>query len=314
MRGEKVRRKGRETRNGTLRIAVASGKGGTGKTTVATNLVVEAAESGHHAVYGDCDVEEPNGHLFLRPHIETSRPFSLEVPSILHERCTGCGRCGEVCVYSAIVVINKRVLTFPELCHSCGGCRLACPEEAIEKGAREIGVVETGRVLDKLDFVQGRLRIGEAMAPPLIKAVKQAAPRAILEVFDAPPGTSCPVIQTVRDADYVLLVTEPTPFGLNDLRLAVEMLRELDKPFGVVINRADVGDQGVTRYCTEEEIEVLASIPDDRRVAEAYARGDMAVRVLPEYRALFRTLLEEVMDRGGGTNTKQEAPPGRGSG
>jgi len=171
----------------------------------------------------------------------------------------------------------------------------------IEQGAREIGVVETGRALDTLDFVQGRLRIGEAMAPPLIKAVKREAPKADLQVFDAPPGTSCPVIQTVRDADYVLLVTEPTPFGLNDLRLAVEMLRELDKPFGVVINRADVGDDGVTRYCTEEEIEILASIPDDRKVAEAYARGDIAVRVLPEYRALFQGLLEELMDRARGS-------------
>jgi MinD superfamily P-loop ATPase len=286
-----------QNRNGTIRIAIASGKGGTGKTTVATNLVVQAAESGHRAVYGDCDVEEPNGHLFLRPNIETTQPFSLEVPSVIEERCNGCGRCGEVCVYSAIVVINKKVLTFPELCHSCGGCWIACPEDAIEQGAREIGVVEKGGGRDSLDFVQGRLRIGEAMAPPLIKAVKQGAPDADLQVFDAPPGTSCPVIQTVRDADYVVLVTEPTPFGLNDLRLAVEMLRELDKPFGVVINRADVGDDGVSRYCAEEEIEILVEIPDDRKVAEAYARGEMAVRALPEYRGIFQGLLERILDR-----------------
>lgn len=286
-----------QNQNGTIRIAIASGKGGTGKTTVATNLVVQAAESGQRAVYADCDVEEPNGHLFLRPDIETTQPFSLEVPSVIQERCNGCGRCGEVCVYSAIVVINKKVLTFPELCHSCGGCWIACPEDAIEQGAREIGVVEKGGVQDNLDFVQGRLRIGEAMAPPLIKAVKRGAPDADLQIFDAPPGTSCPVIQTVRDADYVLLVTEPTPFGLNDLRLAVEMLRELNKPFGVVINRADVGDDGVTRYCAEEEIEILVEIPDDRKVAEAYARGDMAVRVLPEYRGLFQDLLNKVIDR-----------------
>lgn len=286
-----------QNQNGTIRIAIASGKGGTGKTTVATNLVVQAAESGQRAVYADCDVEEPNGHLFLRPDIETTQPFSLEVPSVIQERCNGCGRCGEVCVYSAIVVINKKVLTFPELCHSCGGCWIACPEDAIEQGAREIGVVEKGGVQDNLDFVQGRLRIGEAMAPPLIKAVKRGAPDADLQIFDAPPGTSCPVIQTVRDADYVLLVTEPTPFGLNDLRLAVEMLRELNKPFGVVINRADVGDDGVTRYCAEEEIEILVEIPDDRKVAEAYARGDMAVRVFPEYRGLFQDLLNKVIDR-----------------
>jgi MinD superfamily P-loop ATPase len=285
---------------GTARIAIASGKGGTGKTTVATNLVVQAAASGLGAVYGDCDVEEPNGHLFLRPDIETTKPYSLAIPSVIEERCTGCGKCGEVCVYSAIVVINKKVLTFPELCHSCGGCWLVCPEDAIEQGAREIGVVETGSVQDGLDFVQGRLRIGEAMAPPLIKAVKEEAPDTDLQVFDAPPGTSCPVIQTVRDADYVVLVTEPTPFGLNDLRLAVEMLRELAKPFGVVINRADVGDDGVRRYCTEEGIEVLVEIPDDRKVAEAYARGEMAVRAFPEYREIFRDLLETILERAKG--------------
>ena len=284
-------------RNGTTRIAIASGKGGTGKTTVATNLVVQAAQSGCQVVYGDCDVEEPNGHLFLRPEIDTTKPFCLEVPSVIEERCTGCGRCGEVCVYSAIVVINKRVLTFPELCHSCGGCWLACPEDAIEQGTREIGVVETGRALDSIDFVQGRLRIGEAMAPPLIRAVKGEAPAADLQVFDAPPGTSCPVIQTVRDADYVLLVTEPTPFGLHDLRLAVEMLRELGKGFGVVINRSDLGDDRVRRYCGEEGIEVLLEIPDDRKVAEAYARGEIAVRALPRYRDSFQALLERVMDR-----------------
>ncbi len=287
-----------QERNGTIRIAVASGKGGTGKTTVATNLVVQAGESGRRVVYGDCDVEEPNGHLFLRPHIETSDPCFLSVPKVIEERCTGCGKCGEVCVYSAIVVINKKVLTFPELCHSCGGCWLVCPEDAIEQGAREIGVVETGRALDAVDFVQGRLRIGEAMAPPLIKAVKERAPEVDLQVFDAPPGTSCPVIQTVRDAHYVLLVTEPTPFGLNDLRLAVEMLRELSKPFGVVINRADLGDEGVVRYCAEERIEVLKEIPDDRKVAEAYARGDIAVRALPEYREIFQDLLDRILERG----------------
>ena len=288
-------------RNGAARIAIASGKGGTGKTTVATNLVVQAARGGHRVVYGDCDVEEPNGHIFLRPEIRTSEPFSLEIPSIIEERCTGCGRCGEVCVYSAIVAINKKVLTFPELCHSCGGCWLACPEDAIEQGAREIGVVETGAAIGEVDFVQGRLRIGEAMAPPLIRAVKQRAPEAAFQVFDAPPGTSCPVIQTVRDADYVLLVTEPTPFGLHDLRLAVDMLRELGKRFGVVINRSDVGDDGVSRYCAEEEIEILGEIPDDRRVAESYARGEIAVRVLPRYGELFQGLLEKVLDRAGGS-------------
>ncbi len=282
------------------RIAVASGKGGTGKTTVATNLVVQAARSGERVAYVDCDVEEPNGHLFLRPEIITSEPFSLEVPAVVEERCNGCGRCGEVCVYSAIVAINKQVLTFPELCHSCGGCWLACPEDALDREIRKIGVVETGNALGTIGFVQGRLRIGEAMAPPLIRTVKQKAPEVSLQIFDAPPGTSCPVILTVRDADYVLLVTEPTPFGLHDLNLAVEMLRELNKTFGVVINRSDVGNQDVKDYCTRESIELLAEIPDDRKVAEAYARGKIAAQALPGYGELFQDLLDKARERTGG--------------
>ena len=280
-----------------IKIAIASGKGGTGKTTIATNLVTQAARSGERVVYGDCDVEEPNGHLFLRPEISAGETFSLEVPAVVKERCTGCGKCGEVCVFSAIVVINKQVLTFPELCHSCGGCWLACPEDAIEQGDREIGAVETGNALGMVDFVHGRLRIGEAMSPPLIKAVKETAIEAPLQIFDAPPGTSCPVIVTVRDADYVVLVTEPTPFGLHDLTLAVEMLRELKKPFGVVINRADVGNEDVREYCNGASIEILAEIPDDRRVAEAYARGEIAVQVLPAYGELFQALLDKIRER-----------------
>ncbi len=282
-----------------IRIAVASGKGGTGKTTVSTNLVVQAARSGEPVVYGDCDVEEPNGHLFLQPEILTEEPFSLEIPVVIKERCTGCGRCGEVCEYSAIVIINKHVLTFPEMCHSCGGCWLACPEEAIELGKRDIGMVETGKAYKMVEFVQGRLRIGEAMAPPLIRAVKLVASEAALQVLDAPPGTSCPVIVTVQDADYVVLVTEPTPFGLHDLTLAVDMLRELNKKFGVVINRCNVGNQEVQEYCHGESIEILAEIPDDRKVAEAYARGKIAVNALPGYQGLFQKLLERIKKRAG---------------
>jgi MinD superfamily P-loop ATPase len=195
------------------------------------------------------------------------------------------------------VVINKQVLTFPELCHNCGGCWLACPEEALDEESREIGVVETGHAFEKVGFVQGRLRIGEAMAPPLIRAAKQKAPEASLQIFDAPPGTSCPVIQTVRDADYVLLVTEPTPFGLHDLTLAVEMLRELNKKFGVVINRSDVGNQDVRDYCARESIELLTEIPDDRKIAEAYARGEIAVHALSGYGKLFQELLEKIRER-----------------
>ena len=284
----------------TMTIAIASGKGGTGKTTLATNLVCQAALNGDTVVYGDCDVEEPNGHLFLKPQIKGSEPFYLDVPSVIQERCTGCGRCGEVCEYSAVVVINKHVLTFPELCHSCGGCWLACPEDAFDTQKREIGVVETGVAAGNIQFVQGRLRIGEAMAPPLIREVIRRAGTVPLTILDAPPGTSCPVIQTARGADYVVLVTEPTPFGLNDLKLAVEMLGELGKTFGVVINRCDVGNEEVRNYCAASSIEILEEIPDDRKVAEAYARGEMALHAVPEYRTRFQGLLDKIRQRASG--------------
>jgi len=264
-----------------MRIAIASGKGGTGKTTVAVNLACVLADNGQTVQYLDCDVEEPNGHIFLKPEIATSEPVGIPVPVVDEEKCTGCRKCAEVCQYHAIAVL-KKPLVFAELCHGCGGCALVCPERAIREQDRTIGVVETGRA-GHVAFVQGRLNVGEPMAPPLIRAVKKEAIAEGVAIMDAPPGTSCPVVATVRDADYVLLVTEPTPFGLNDLRLAVEMIRQLGVPHGVVINRADSGDRRVRDFCAAMNIPILLEIPDDRRVAEAYSRGHMAVRVLPEW-------------------------------
>jgi len=264
-----------------MRIAIASGKGGTGKTTVAVNLACVLADNGQTVQYLDCDVEEPNGHIFLKPEITATEPVGIPVPVVDEEKCTGCRKCAEVCQYHAIAVL-KKPLVFAELCHGCGGCALVCPERAIREQDRTIGVVETGRA-GNVAFVQGRLNVGEPMAPPLIRAVKKKASGDGVAIMDAPPGTSCPVVATVRDADYVLLVTEPTPFGLNDLRLAVEMIRQLGIPHGVVINRADSGDRRVRDFCTAETIPILLEIPDDRRVAEAYSRGHMAVRVLPEW-------------------------------
>ncbi|MFO7534110.1 MAG: ATP-binding protein [Kiritimatiellia bacterium] len=275
-----------------MRIAIASGKGGTGKTTVAVNLARVLADSGQKAQYLDCDVEEPNGHIFLNPTIEASEPVGISVPVVDEKRCTGCRKCSEVCQYHAIAVL-KKALVFPELCHGCGGCALACPAHAIREQNRQIGVAETGRSAGVL-FVQGRLNVGEPMAPPLIRAVKKEALTVGIAILDAPPGTSCPVVTTVRDADYVVLVTEPTPFGLNDLKLAVEMIRKLGLRHGVVINRADSGDQRVSAYCTGEKIPVLIEIPDDRRVAEAYSRGELAVSALPEYRLLFEKLWNHI--------------------
>ena len=220
-----------------MQIAIASGKGGTGKTTVATNLAYVASRNGQSVAYLDCDVEEPNGHIFLKPEITDRKPVGSLIPQVDAEKCTLCGECGEICQYSAIVRVGEKVLVYPELCHGCGGCSLVCPADAITEVSREIGVLETGRA-GAIQFAQGLLNVGEAMSPPVIRAVKSTAFQADLTIVDAPPGTSCPVIEAVRGADFVILVTEPTPFGFHDLKLAVEMVRVLKLPFGVVINRA----------------------------------------------------------------------------
>jgi MinD superfamily P-loop ATPase len=274
-----------------MTIAVASGKGGTGKTTVSTNLAMVAASIGRRVALLDCDVEAPNCHIFLRPDITDARTVHVTIPKVDEEACTSCGECSEICEFNAVVCVNGKVLTFPELCHGCGGCWLVCPSGAITKGNREVGVVEHGQA-NGLSMTQGRLRIGEAMSPPLIRQVKATGrDHAEFIIVDAPPGTSCPVIAAVKSADYVCLVTEPTPFGLNDLVLAVGMVRELGIPMGVVINRSDIGDREVRSYCRDQKLPILAEIPDDRRVAEAYARGEIVTRAVPTYTPIFESLL-----------------------
>ena len=273
-------------------IAIASGKGGTGKTTVAIHLAACLAEVGHSIQYLDCDVEEPNGHLFLKPRIEHSEVASIPVPLIDASRCTSCGRCATVCEFNAIAMI-PRPLVFPELCHGCGACSLACPAAAIREQPRTIGVVEMGYA-GKIAFVQGRLNVGEPMSPPLIRAVKAHRAPNTIALLDAPPGTSCPVVATVRGADFIVLVTEPTPFGLHDLALAVDTLRPMGLPFGVVINRADCGDNRVVEYCRAENIPVRLQIPEDRRIAEAYSRGEPVLSARPDLREQFRQLLTVV--------------------
>ncbi len=277
-----------------MKIAIASGKGGTGKTTVATNLALFLSGMGRNVWYADCDVEAPNGHIFLKPHISQSRPVSIPVPKVDETRCTGCGECGKICRYSAIVCIKKKVLTFHELCHGCGGCMLACPVEAITEVPRQIGAVEEGTA-DGLGFVHGKLKIGEPMAPPLIRIVKKSVPAESETIVDAPPGTSCPVIESVKGADYVVLVTEPTPFGLNDLKLAVQMTQELRLPFGIVINRSDIGDGRVREYADGEGVPVLLEIPEDRTIAEAYSRGEMALSLGEKYREMFSRLFDRIV-------------------
>ncbi|MGB9604821.1 MAG: ATP-binding protein, partial [Bryobacteraceae bacterium] len=266
-----------------MKLAIASGKGGTGKTTVATNLAVLASRQGAHSVaYLDCDVEDPNGHLFLKPTITSSEPAKRFYPVVNEELCTHCKLCGEICQYGGIVCLGRKVLVDPQLCHSCGGCVLVCRPGAITEAPRNIGRLERGRA-GAIDFVRGLLNIGEAMSTPLIRQVKAAAPPADLLVIDSPPGTSCPVVESVRGADFVLLVAEPTPFGLHDLKMAVAMVRALKLPAGVCVNRAVPGDGEIYEYCRREGIEILAEIPDDRRVAEVYSRGLLACDAVPQF-------------------------------
>ena len=252
----------------------------------------------------DCDVEEPNSHLFIQPSIEGVRTITTPVPEVDKEKCTLCGKCADICQFKAIVVIADTVLTFPEMCHSCGGCVEVCPEKAITETERELGVIENGH-RDALEFVHGKLRIGEAMAPPLIKKVREYTRENMLTIIDAPPGTSCPVIASMKNADFILLVTEPTPFGLNDLKLAVGAVRILGIPCGLVINRSDTGDDQVRQYVEEEKLPVLMEIPFDRRIAEAYSRGEMIVEIYPEWKERFREMYKRIeklllsdMDRG----------------
>ncbi|MCF8146804.1 MAG: ATP-binding protein [Deltaproteobacteria bacterium] len=271
-------------------ISIASGKGGTGKTTVATNMAVSV---GSNVQVLDCDVEEPNAHLFLHPTIEEVQTVTTPVPEVDVEKCNLCGKCGEICQFKAIVVIGETVLPFHELCHSCGGCMEVCPEKAITEVGRELGVIERGQ-RNGIEFIHGRLRIGEAMSPPLIRKVREYARPGALTIIDAPPGTSCPVIASMKGADFVLLVTEPTPFGLHDLQLAVGAVRILDIPCGLVINRSDMGDDKVWSYAQQEDVPILMEIPFNRQMAEAYSRGEMIVEAMPEWKERFLDLYHRI--------------------
>ncbi|MEZ0328764.1 MAG: ATP-binding protein [Dissulfuribacterales bacterium] len=277
-----------------MKIAIASGKGGTGKTTVAVSLALAAR--GKRAIV-DCDVEEPNCHIFLKPVIEKRIVVTMPVPAVDMSRCNFCKKCQEICQFKAIAVFGRHVMTFSEMCHGCGGCMLICPQKAISEGKREIGVVQEGTA-NGLLFIEGRLRVGEAMSPPLIHAVQAQISdfeqSGGLVIVDAPPGTSCPVIASIRRANYTILVTEPTPFGLHDLKLAVGVLQKLGQPFGVVLNRADMGSDETERWCEANGISILMRIPFDRRIAQGYSRGEPLFYSRPDLRERFEALLKEV--------------------
>ena len=282
-----------------MTITVASGKGGTGKTIVSTSLALSLG--GKNVRFLDCDVEEPDGYIFLKPEIKERRKVHLPRPRVNIEKCNFCGGCASSCVYNAIAVIKpeegKRrgnVLFFYELCHSCGACSLACPEGAISEVSGEKGEVETGTARNGIFFAQGRLKPSEANPVPLVKAVKKHRKAGKINIIDSSPGTSCPVVQAVNDSDFCLLVTEPTPFGLNDLALAVEMTGELKVPAGVVINRSDIGDNAVVEYCLKENIPVLLHIPFKKEIAVAYSRGIPLVESFPEYTEVFKKLFQDI--------------------
>ena len=274
-------------------ITVASGKGGTGKTTISTNLAMSMSSVGQQVQYLDCDVEEPNGHIFLKPNIEITEDVTVGVPEVDMEKCTGCGKCAELCQYSAIICLKNKPLVFEQLCHSCGGCMAICPEGAIAEKQRKIGIAQFGKS-NGVYFGHGRLDIGTIQTPALIRYVKKRIKKDVINIIDAPPGTSCPVIEAARGSDFVLLVTEPTPFGLNDLALAVGMVKELKIPFAVAINRSDLGNDAVLQYCQIENIEVIIQIPNDRKIAESYSQGVMIVEAMPDYKQKFLKLYEDM--------------------
>jgi len=282
-------------------ISIASGKGGTGKTTVAVNL---ALSIGSGVQLLDCDVEEPNAHLFLQPSWDRVEQFTSPVPEVDEEICTRCGQCAEICEFKAITLIGDTILTFPELCHSCGGCTAVCPVGAIHEVGKELGTVKVGRSGD-LPLATGELNVGVALAPPLVKRVRSEALPDRIVIIDSPPGTSCPVIAAVKQTDFVVLVTEPTPFGLSDLKLAVEVIKILGLPCGLVINRAENGFDETHSFASAEEIPILMEIPFDRRVAEAYSHGVPIVSIMPEWKERFYDLYRNIEDLVTGQNRGQ---------
>lgn len=272
-----------------MRIAVASGKGGTGKTTLALSL---ASSCGHDVRLLDCDVEEPNCHLFLRVEAESKIPVSSLIPALDKSKCIECGKCAKICAYNAIAFLGKPMI-FEELCHSCGGCVMICPTGALKEVQKEIGSLEF-RKKGSINLVTGQLNVGHAMSPPLIRAVKKHISENTDTIIDCPPGTSCPMVTAVKGADYVIMVTEPTPFGLHDLKLAVESVRQLGLRFGVVINRSDSGNDDVKNFCRTNSIPLLLEIPDRREIAEAYSRGIPLADAMPEVKPMMQRLINDI--------------------
>ncbi|NMB61158.1 MAG: 4Fe-4S binding protein [Chloroflexi bacterium] len=281
-----------------MRITVASGKGGTGKTTIATSFAVYLASTtpAFPPLFLDCDVEAPNAHLYLQPRFTQEQNISIPIPDVNSESCTACGKCVQVCEYNALALLGKTVHVFPQLCHGCGSCVATCPVGALSETPNTIGILEAGLARLQIDFARGVLNIGEPMAVPVIRQLKKwIQPHADQTVIvDASPGTSCPVVEALRGSDFFLLVTEPTPFGLHDLKLAAQLSRELNIPAGVIINRDGIGDADVDNFCNNERLPILMRVPFDRTIAEGTARGQTLIDIYPEYNSQFQQLLDDI--------------------
>jgi len=277
-------------------VTIASGKGGTGKTTIATSLAIALSASGNSVSCVDCDVEAPNAHLFLKPDLDQQKQVDLLIPEVNEDLCVGCGRCAKVCEFHAIVTLAGKTLVFPELCHGCGSCTLVCPEHAITEVPKALGILEGGLTNEGIHFSHGILNVGEPMAVPVITQLKNWSEHLDKEIIvrDSPPGSSCPVVESLRGADFIILVTEPTPFGLHDLKLAVKLTEEMNIPVGVIVNRDGIGDNKVDEYCLENDIPVLMRIPFERKIGEGIAQGKTLVEIHPEYLNEFQNLYEKI--------------------
>lgn len=279
-----------------IKIALASGKGGTGKTTLATGLALSLASRDYSVAYWDCDVEAPDGRLYLQPVWEREKEAGLPVPVVDENRCSGCGVCGEVCQFNALMVFEGKVSVFPALCHGCGSCGWVCPEEAIQEQLRPLGQLKKGRTISGIDFIQGMLDIGQPLAVPVISQLKswQEEKSWDVVIIDSPPGASCPVVEAVHGADFVLLVTEPTPFGLHDLKNAYQVTRSLGIPSGVVINRDGIGDEGVQAYCQQNHLDIIAQFPYRADAARGLAQGKTLVEIDDGYRDQFLIMFHRI--------------------
>jgi MinD superfamily P-loop ATPase len=274
-------------------ISIASGKGGTGKTTIAASLASVIPES----VYIDCDVEEPNGHLLLKPEFISEDTADKFLPLIDQDKCTFCGKCVEVCEFNALINLKYEIVLFEEMCHGCVACKYFCPSKVISTRVKDIGIVRVGITKNKILFADGVLNIGESAAAPLIKEVKKKIIDGRINILDSPPGTSCSMVETVRDSDFCVLVTESTPFGLNDLKLAIDVLKTIDIPFGVIINKYDSSFEEMENYLNEKDIEILLKIPFDRKYAEAYSEGILPLNKYLELEKDFARLYKNIMER-----------------